>query len=342
MRVTAMHPGRHPTNCSPQSGVSLIELMVALSIGIIVLLGTLVVYVKARDTYGAMDTTSRLQETARYAMGEIETDGRMAGYMGLMSRPDLLVNANQGLSDADGNAVAFSGCAVNWASALDRPATGIDGAYTLSSADCPAFGAGAEPGTDVLVIRRASANRITQSAAAVASHAGKVLLETSRGSGQIFVGNGAGTIPSTFAQTEPAANTPPLAETRELLVHAYYISQDSSEGVGYPSLRRWTLQAGPTVVDEEVVPGVEDLQVEYGVDTNDDRNADRYVNASSLAATDRVVSIRVWLRVRARQRDNAFTDTATYSYSNRNVSGLNDPFRRVVVSKTFELRNSRT
>ena len=57
---------------------------------------------------------------------------------------------------------------------------------------------------------------------------------TSRTAGQVFVGDDVGTIPSAFSQLPDTANVPPLADTRLLLVHAYYVSSDSSEGVGFP------------------------------------------------------------------------------------------------------------
>ena len=325
---------------APQIGVSLVELLVALVIGLVLMLGAVVVFVKARDTYAAMDTSSRMQETARYAFSVIETDARMAGFLGLNSQPNLFTNANAGLTDPAGTAVALAGCGANWATAIDSPATGTDASYSLNSTNCPAFGAGAQPATDTLVIRRASSTRIPQSNAGLIPFNGNILLATSRASGQIFVGDATGTIPSNFAQSDPVG-APPAADTRALIVNAYYVSRDSSEGVGYPSLRRKTLRSGPAVIDQEVIPGVDDLQVQYGVDINDDRNADRYVNATNLAAGDRVVALRVWLRVRARDIDAAFKDTATYSYANINQSGINDAYRRIVVMKTFQLRNSR-
>jgi len=325
---------------SHQLGVSLVELLVALVIGLVLMLGAVVVFVKARDTYASMDTNSRMQETARYAFSVIETDARMAGFLGLNSQPNLFTNVNADLTDPAGTAVAMAGCGTNWATAIDRPATGTDAGYALDSTNCPAFGAGAQPNTDTLIIRRASSTRIPQLDTELDDFEGNILLATSRASGQIFVGDPDGTIPSNFAQSDPVG-APPAADTRPLIVNAYYVSQDSSEGVGYPSLRRKVLQSGPTVVDQEVIPGVDDFQVQYGVDIDDDRNADRYVNASDLATNDRVVALRVWLRVRARERDVAFNDTATYNYANINQSGINDAFRRVVVMKTFQLRNSR-
>jgi type IV pilus assembly protein PilW len=325
-------------------GVSLIELMVALTIGLVLMLGAVIVYVKAKDTYAATDTTSRMQETARYALGIIESDARMAGYLGLMSRPELLTNLNQSIAKPDGTAVVMPVCdANNWASNLTRYAFGSDNTYGLS---CAASGGGARAGSDVLVVRRASSQRVAQSSAGLKTLAGEAVIITSRSAGLVFVGDANGTVPSGYAQTDPV-DAPPLADTRRLLVHAYYVSVNSSEGVGFPALRRKTLgtQGGvPTVRDEEVVPGVEDLQVQYGVDTNGDRNADRWVNANDVGATDIVIGVKLWLRVRARERDVAFNDTATYTYANNGgatIPSADQQFRRILMSRTVQVRNAR-
>jgi type IV pilus assembly protein PilW len=342
MSILVGAPIREPRCAS--SGVSLIELMVAMTISIILLAGAVVVFSKARDTFSTMDTTARLQETARYAMSVIENDVRMSGYLGLMSRPELITNLADPLTDPDGAAVALAGCDTNWASDLANYVTGWDqteGAFGLNSS-CAPYKTSWRDTTDGLIVRRASAERIPQSSADLAPFKGRVLIVTSRSAGQIFVGDEAGQIPSSYAQSDPV-DAPPLADTRPLLVNAYYVSDASSEGDNYPSLRRKRLVAGPAVQDEEIVPGVEDLQVQYGVDTNGDRNADRYVNADGLAGNDVVVAVRIWIRVRARERDVAWNDTATYSYANQADSAPADErqYRRVVISKTLQLRNAR-
>ena len=61
-------------------------------------------------------------------------------------------------------------------------------------------------------------------------------------------------------------------EIRDLVVRTYYISPASDGRPGFPSLRRkfLTTEAGaPKLSDEEILPGVEDMQVEFGVDTGD-------------------------------------------------------------------------
>ncbi len=110
-----------------------------------------------------------------------------------------------------------------------------------------------------------------------------------------------------------------------------------------PALRRKRLVAGQ-ILDEEVVSGVEDLQVRFGIDTNGDTNADTYVNpqANPAAYGGPIVAATIWLRVRAEEPDFGFSDDRAYVYADVNQAALNDKFRRIVVSKTINLRNKRT
>ncbi len=117
---------RNPAFQAAARGVSLIELMVAMTIGVILMAGAVTVYVKARDTYSTMDTTARLQETAQYALALIESDVRMSGYLGLMSRPELVTNIAGDLTDPAGDAVGLNGCGDNWATDLANSVTGWD------------------------------------------------------------------------------------------------------------------------------------------------------------------------------------------------------------------------
>ena len=311
--------------------------------GLVLLGGALTAYLKARDAHATLETTARLQEIARYALGLIESDVRMGGYLGLTHRPELVTNLDGPLTDATGAPVALGGCTEHWATGLANPVNGWDqsaGAWPLD-AHCRPSGRW-KTSTDGLIVRRASADRIAQTAAGLKAYHRHVLVASSRTAAQVFVGDADGSIPGDFAQADPA-DAPPLADTRRLLVHAYYVSTDSSAAAGFPSLRRKRLVSGPAVQDEEIIPGVEDLQVQYGVDADGDGSADRYVNADGVAAGTTVVSARVWLRVRAAERDAAWDDTTHYAYANQDerVPAAERVFRRVVVSRTIQLRNSR-
>ncbi|HJR58118.1 MAG TPA: PilW family protein [Vicinamibacterales bacterium] len=331
-----------------QRGLSLVELMVALTIGTFLLAGAISVFGKTRDLYRTNEAAARLQETARYAMSTIEADLRMANYWGLMSRADLIENgpaldlANPPAvdpayslpADLAGFATTINRCGAMWAVKLPAYVEANNDAYGYT---CPAFGA-AVPGSDQLTIRRAS-TQVIASGAPLANSAGQIKLQTSRVQGSLFSGG-----------MLPAGYLPPLSETRALVVNGYYVDQNSDERAGTPSLRRKQLDfddAGnaPQIVDQQIAPGVEDLQIEFGGDINDDQNADYYVQPNvAIPAGDEIVAVRVWLLVRAEQQETGFVDGRTYAYASRTGAAAytpNDAFRRVLVTKTIQLRNTR-
>jgi hypothetical protein len=168
-------------------------------------------------------------------------------------------------------------------------------------------------------------------------------------------------------------------QVRNLVVRSYYISANSDTQTGLPALRVKVLSTSggaPAFVDDstvdptsgEVVAGVQDMQVQFGIDTGDyngdgaidagldvDGNgipdaprgiATRYVNPDFMNTPPNhgfpVVSVRIWLLLRAPQREMGFVDARTYQYADRPAYTPNDNFRRVLASKTIQLRNSRT
>ncbi len=65
-------------------GIGLVELMVAMAIGAVLILGAFQMYVDSRNAYTVNETEARLQENARYALAVMEPDIRMANYWGLL------------------------------------------------------------------------------------------------------------------------------------------------------------------------------------------------------------------------------------------------------------------
>jgi type IV pilus assembly protein PilW len=334
-----------PCSLQRQKGLSLVELMVALAIGVFLLAGAISVFGKTRDVYRTNEAAARLQETARYAMSTIEADLRMANYWGLMSRADLIENGPAldlaNLPDVDPAytlpaelqpfAATINDCGDMWAVKLPAYVEATNDAYGLA---CDEFGV-ASPDADTLTIRRASTEVIAT--AALPASDGQIKLQTSRVQGTMFA-----------SDTLPGGYLPPLSETRAVIANGYYIDQDSDERAGTPSLRRKQLDVdagAPVITDLQIVPGVEDLQVELGGDFNNDQNADYFVQPNvAIPAGDQVVAVRVWLLVRAEQPEVGFTDTNTYDYASRTGGAAytpNDAFRRVLVSKTVALRNTR-
>jgi hypothetical protein len=219
----------------------------------------------------------------------------------------------------------------------------------------------ANMGTDTLTIRRAS------TADQPASSAGYIQLylnELKRTNQYVF-------------SAAPAAAPGPVDATRKirnLIVRTYYVATNSRTRTAFPTLWRKSLDtdgAAPAVIDEEILPGVEDFQVQFGLDTGDhdatlgvDQDEDnnlvpdktngvvsRWVDPNSALMSPppagisaQVVAVRVWLRIRADASEVDYVDGKTYSYAGVSYTpaGTDTNVRRALISRTIYLRNART
>jgi type IV pilus assembly protein PilW len=312
-----------------QSGVTLIEVMVALAIGSFLMIGAVQVYSQSRQAFVINESIARVQETAQFAMDTIEADLRMASNWGRMSRGSA-VEGRSLLADDNPNGLAAPvACGATWALDLARPVTGAN-SYNLP---CATTG-GAQANSDIVTARRA-----TVAPSNPALQAGRLYIQSTRIQGELFDD---GVIPGTFDPLE--------SETHDLLVNTYYVATDSELIPGVPTLRRKSLQVA-AIVDQEVAPGVQNLQLQFGVDVDQDNTVDRYVNpgdaildptAAGFIPGSRVLTARVWLVVRGVQREPGLVDTTAYTVGDVALGVFNDSFRRIQVSKTILLRNART
>ena len=334
----------HAHTLQGQRGASLIELMVALLIGLFLLLGAVTVFNQSQSTYRASEGVARLQETARLAMDVVETDIRMANYWGMNNRADYVTNrATAGQSPpAEFTAqqranVSLCGAAnSNWVIDLDQYVGGSNNAYGLQ---CAASNYSA--GSDVVFLHRANESQ------PAALDPTRVYLQTSRIQGTLFIPD-AGCTDSADPACIPAAYQPTGSQSHALEAHAYYVSTRSNLRNDVPSLRRKrfvnanTATATDAVIDEEIVSGVEDMQIRFGVDTDGDTNADQYVDPGAVPANASVVSVTVWMRIRAEDPDMSYRDQTSYQYADMAAAFTpNDRYRRVLVTKTVHIRNTR-
>src|SRR3569832_1379828 len=79
-RDPSMKPPMTHSRTSSQAGFSLVELMLAVTIGFSVIGAVGYLYIGSRGAFRTADNMSRMQETARYAMDTLTRDIRMAGY----------------------------------------------------------------------------------------------------------------------------------------------------------------------------------------------------------------------------------------------------------------------
>ena len=323
-------------------GVTLIELMVALAIGSLLMIGAMTVFMQSRTSFRVNESVSRVQENTRFVFDIIEPDIRMASYFGLTNRSSKVGNDATALQAVPVGLGVAGDCGQNWTIDVAMEVDGTNNGYGWA---CLPFGNGAQPQTDTLVIHRVSEDPVPL------LQVSTMYLQSARFvDSQLFVGTVA---PGGFL----AFNS----QTHALMTTGYYVSQNSSldtPGNPVPSLRMKTLVGGPLgprIVDQEILPGVEDFQVQFGVDTDilgavNRGSIDRYVNPGDPIITRgdpgflpdaQVLAVRIWVRARAERPENGYVDTAVRAYADRNIPAFNDQFRRTVVSKTIYLRNAR-
>jgi len=308
-------------------GFSLVELMVALVITLILLAGIGQIFLSSKKSYTLQDSLARMQENGRYAMDTLSQDLRRAGYWG--GNADITeIGGTLPLLNEDG--ICLGSGNNDWARKLDKKIFGLNDNRTnygcLPSTTLPS--------QDVLMVRFAAPWRVggITTPTFLNDH---FYLRSSLFEGKLFKGSDEASNPITAA----------AVRTSELVARVYFINPATNAGTNkcgggtVPSLYRLGLANGvPTV--EEVAYGVEGLQVQYGIDTTNDDSVDSYVNAAGPTDPmwDQVISVRIWLLVRAECPDTGYINDTAYSMGGTNTT-FNDNYRRKLYTSTVRLRN---
>jgi hypothetical protein len=301
-----------------------------MAIGLFLIGGALYVYSQSKNSYRAGDSLARLQESARFALDTLEPDIRLARYWGLNSEP-ARINVPAGI------AVTCNGAAPDW-DPLDLAAAVQvkDDTYDLN---CPSFHDAPRAGSDVLILRHADP---WQAGIEPAAENQRLQVQTTLAQGRLF---NDGVKPFGAA-----------ASTNNVAINVYYVSNESSFDASLPSLRRLTLGPNGDFDDQEVIPGVENLQVQLGVDTDRDGDVDRYVDGNHPLVDDplaagfdpdaQVIAVRVWMLVGTPAEDPAWVDERRYATPDADLGDLvagslayPATFRRLQISKTIFLNN---
>ncbi len=128
------------------------------------------------------------------------------------------------------------------------------------------------------------------------------------------------------------------AEILRLVTNVYYIGRRNNDPNNPPGLFRKELDDG-VVVTEELVSGVDNMQVFYGEDSNSDGTADVYRTADQVVDWSIVVTARLGLLVRTLNYANSEVDTRVYGVLGTLIGPYNDRQQRRVFTTTVELRN---
>ncbi len=291
------------------------------------------VFANNRHSFTQDENIQRMQDDARHAMREIIFDLSMAGHYG-----DLLV---PGSVTPDGGLTLTTDCgpvgAPEWMYQTTQAGTGnslsivgLDNATAAqAAANFSCIGGGEfREGTDVVAIKRVAGAR------AGALMAGRVYLRTNGTVGLLYKEPAAA----------PAITVPaPLADW-EYRPSIYYIRNFAYQaGDGIPTLCKKVLRgAAPGMTTECLAAGIEDLQIEYGIDANGDGFANLYMPSPTLLEIQNVVSARVSLLARTTDIDVRYQSEKTFTLSNAQPYTPDDSFHRRVVSMTVGIQNIRS
>lgn len=245
-----------------QSGLTLIELMVSITLGLMILSGVLAVFFNTSSARNEVERTSRQIENGRHAVQLLATDLQLAGFLGEFNPSNVAVPASL---PADPCSLS----AADWESWLPFHVLGYDNAGFVS-ATCPLPNRQAD--TDVVIVRRAR-TCLAGVAGCEPAVAGQPYIQVSLCANEATthrIGLEGG---ATFDLT--GKDCAGGADKRQYYTHIYFISADNGAGASVPTLMRLELTGGGwTTVP--LVEGIENFQVEYGLDADGDGAPEAY------------------------------------------------------------------
>ena len=117
--------------------------------------------------------------------------------------------------------------------------------------------------------------------------------------------------------------------------HGYFVgpSVRTCNGVAVPSLWRASLSDTAQPELQELLPGVENFQVQYGINN-------QYLDADDIALADwpDVVTVRIWLLVRSECAESGYSDKRTIVMGDDDYV-VDDSYRRQLYSSVVMIRN---
>ena len=356
---------------SRQQGLSLIELMIAIAIGLGLLAGLTTVFVNSARSQAELTRASQQIENGRFATQLLQDDVWHAGFYGRhvayipVPPPPLPIPLPAALPDPCStntdtgtpaptplqNALAFAVQGYNDVAAVPAAlATCLSGANLMA-------------GTDILVVRRAESRPIALASLnadslylqSVAEAYDPVSLQPMRP--VIAKGNPS----SAFNQTSPT--TGELGDIRRYRVHIYFISPCSVPAAPattctaaadgnrpIPTLKRLELAADGTFQIVPLVEGIENLQVDYGIDTvpaalpanapyAGDGMPDSFIAAPTVAQFTQVIALRLFLLARATEPSASYTDDKSYDLGLHGTVAPGGPYKRHVFTTLVRVQN---
>jgi len=281
-------------------GFSIIEFMIAITLGALIVATVGSVYLSNKATYRVQEELARLQENARYANYYLNFTLRMAGFQGCASESFVKMT----------NRVKSPSKMLLY----DTPVLGYDGLASSFSPTLPAnLTAKIVTGTDAVEVRMASLTGVqlrddmNQSINPILVYdrlgiqAGDVVMISDCSVGDIFIAGG-NTNSTAITHTVTNNNTNELSasyisgsQVMRYVYYAFYIKDTgriNANSQPIYALVRQDLDG----TEQELVDGIEKMTIRYGVDTNADNTADEYQTATAVNSANnwnKVISLKI-------------------------------------------------
>ncbi|MDW3094944.1 MAG: PilW family protein [Gammaproteobacteria bacterium] len=346
-----------------QSGISMIELLVAMILVIVILAGLISMFSSNKIAYTSQESISRIQEAYRFASEIIQKEVRSAGYYGC-NRESSIVDTLSSLPFEADHTKPIEGFNATDATTWDRAITPTSLTIGTTTGDI------VRGGTDILVVRRVSdtqhalnaAMATTSASPQIAANISPVALSVDDvaiisdckrsaifqvtgftiASGIIAHSTTGGSIGNSTAQLLTSAPAFDLdADVMRFNTTVFFIGTSTN---GTPSLKR-KVNSAPS---EIIIDGVENMQILYGLDTDADGIANRYVNASNITAVEwaNVTSARISLLMLAPENSLPENDAETYVLLDESIADTGTTIThagdlrfRQSVNMTVDIRN---
>jgi type IV pilus assembly protein PilW len=283
------------------AGVSLVELMIAMVIGLIIMLGVIQIFSASSAASRLSEGASRVQENARFALEFLERDLRMAGHMGCVNDQAHVVKNlgdpvnNLGVDAGSGSPLDFrvsiQGYDAPGTSPGDTLALGGDWSAPTGMPDS-ITGLVPAPagGSDVLVLRFLDSEGVPVNQIAASGGSSVVTGDADRvarlvkdgvaeptlfgvadcGHADVFAGSLSGNEVTGTSVDLSRYTVQPTGQTMLYRAESivYYVGVNPTTGVN--GLRRARADStGSYTINEEVVEGIESLQLMFGLDTTE-------------------------------------------------------------------------
>lgn len=308
-------------------GLSLVELMIAVTLGFVVILAVGEIYLSSTRTYRTQESLSRLQENARYAMETLSNDIRMAGQVGCGYDPTQSVNVLNDTSHGD---------------LFGEPLLGIEdggaipGPFTAAALRGDAIRISRSDESETIIESHVAASATFHFADSTTISKGDILIVTDCDTAAVFQASNPAAPDDTLVHNTGAVVDPgnctkdlgpkpvvtgacdtatpkefgPGSKIFKMLSTLYYIAANPA---GEPALYRQRLEKGDPAPQEELVEGVQDMRINYGIDTDGNKSVDSTVATAGVADWNQVQTVQISLLLRT--EDGALDRPQAYTFN---------------------------